>query len=149
MSLYRHVRRIVRNQRSDVLGDPVRTLDADHELQFPAVPVVPGERALRLQEDRVDRLRLEIAIEHQLVRAHILEFVLDLISVKRRLGIGGGRLRRRSPLRLLLHVARRPGPSGNERGVDIVTVRRRPGDAHEVIGVVGVLPRPARSGRLS
>ena len=71
-------------------------------------------------------------------RAHILEFVLDLISVKRRLGIGGGRLRRRSPLRLLLHVARRPGPSGNKRGVDIVTVRRRPGDAHEVIGVVGI-----------
>ena len=120
-------------------------LHADHEFEPPRRRVVPGERALRLEEDLVDRLGLEAAVEDQRVR-----------RPRSRSRPGSGR-RRSSPAAstepvgegtahsgCLLDVADRLQPAGIEGGIDVIAVRRRPGDAHEVRGAVG---RPARSGR--
>ena len=43
----------------------LRRLDADDEFEALACGVVPGDAGLRLEKHRIDRLGLELAIEHQ------------------------------------------------------------------------------------
>ena len=63
----------------------------------------------------------------------------DPVAVEARRRIDRGGRRRSGPFRLLLDVADRLHPAGTEGGVDVIAVRRRPGDADEMIGAVGVL----------
>src|SRR5262245_22184046 len=65
----------------------VRRLHADDELEVLAAGVVPGKAAFRLEKHRVDRLRLEFAIEHQERRVVGCEFRADLFAIARGFGI--------------------------------------------------------------
>src|SRR5262249_28006293 len=51
-------------QERNRFRDLVRRLRADHELEACPARIEPGETAFRLQKHRVDRLDLEIAVEH-------------------------------------------------------------------------------------
>jgi hypothetical protein len=73
----------------DRLRGLVGRLRADHESEFLAARLVPGEAAFRLEKHRVDRLGLEFAVQYQNGRIARREFRANLLAVGRRFQIGG------------------------------------------------------------
>ena len=61
-------------QMRDRLRRLVGRLHAQHQFEAAALPVVPGKTGLRFEKHRIDRLRLELAIEHQKIRIFGREF---------------------------------------------------------------------------
>ena len=70
------------------LGGFVRRLHAEHELEVLGTRVVPGEPAFRLEEHRVDGLRLELVVERQRRRIGRRKLGADPLAIDGRLGIG-------------------------------------------------------------
>jgi hypothetical protein len=66
----------------------VGRLHADNELEVLAAGVIPGKAAFRLESHRVDRLRLEFAVQHQKCRIVRSKFRADLFAIGRGFGIG-------------------------------------------------------------
>ena len=75
-------------QIGDSIGRLVRRLHAEHEFELSRFRAVPGEPAFRLEEHRIDGLRLELAIEHQQVRIFRRKAGADLLAIGRSLGVG-------------------------------------------------------------
>src|SRR5262249_30151506 len=78
----------VAEQIGDRFRGLVRRLRADDELEVFAAGVIPGKAAFRLEKHRIDRLRLEFAIEHQQRRVVGCEFRADFFAIARRFRIG-------------------------------------------------------------
>ena len=101
--------------------------------------VVPGEPAFRLEEHRIDGLRLELAVEHQQGRIRCGKLGADLLAIGRGLGVGGpGSRRERRPdrQRRCSGSGRGTDPAGLHRRIDVGRVGRRAGDAREAVGAV-------------
>jgi len=73
----------------DRLGGFERRLHAEHQLELACFFVVPAEAGFRLEKHRIDRLRLEFAVEHQQRRIVRGQFRPDLLAIVRAFGIGG------------------------------------------------------------
>ena len=56
-------------QMRDRLRRLVGRLHTQHQFEAAALPVVPREAGLRFEKHRIDRLRLEFALEHQKIRS--------------------------------------------------------------------------------
>ena len=78
----------VAEQIRDRFRGLVGRLHAEHEFEAAALPVVPGETGFRLEKHRVDRLGLELAVEHQQVRIVGRQLAADLLAIDRGLGVG-------------------------------------------------------------
>jgi len=63
-------------------------LHPEHELEVLAAGVKPGKAAFRLESHRIDRLRLELAVQHQKCRIVPCEFRADVFAIGRGFGIG-------------------------------------------------------------
>ena len=63
-------------------------LHADNQIKVLASGVIPGKPAFRLKSHRVDRLRLEFAVQHQKCRIFRIELGANLFAVACRHGIG-------------------------------------------------------------
>ena len=125
-------------QMRDRLRHLVGRLHTQHQLEA-ALPVVPRETGLRLKKHRIDRLRLEFAIQHQKIRIFGREFGPDPLAMDRGLGVGGlGILGGRRPYRKR-RVLRpsRADPAGQDRRIDVRRVRRCTGHARKTIGAIG------------
>ena len=122
----------------DGLGRVVRRLHAEHELELAAVAAEPGEAGFGLQEHRVDRLRLELAIEHQERGVLGGELSPDLLAVDGALGVVGRRLpgERRPHRKRRILDARGTDPACLDRRIDVGCVGRRARHAREAEGTV-------------
>jgi hypothetical protein len=86
------VRRLERIPRvaehiGELFSGVVWRLHAEHELKILGARIVPAEPAFRLEEHRIDGLRLEFAVEHQQRRVGRGQVGPDLLAISRRLGV--------------------------------------------------------------
>ena len=129
----------------DRLRRLVGRLHAKQQFEIAALAVVPGEPAFRLEEHRVDRLRLELAVEHQQRGVVRGQLGADLLAISGGLGVVGRHLlgeRRPHRQRRVLHLLRRD-PAGLDRRIDVGLVRRGTCHAGEAEGpVIGDDDRP-------
>src|SRR5215213_5314761 len=126
----------------DRLDGFLRRLNADHELERPPVAVIPAETGFRLEKHRVDRLRLEFAVQHQLVRMARGKLGADLLAVERGPCIGGSVPVARHPNgNVLLPEPTRRRPAGLYRRGYVRRLGRRAGNAHELMRTVRRDPR--------
>ena len=87
-------------QKRDRLRRLIGRLHAEHQFEFLVVLVVPGEAGFRLQKHRIDRLGVELAVQHQQFRIVRGEFGADRIAQRGGLAVSGlGFLRERRPHR--------------------------------------------------
>lgn len=125
-------------QMRERLRSLVRRLHAEHQLQIAAFAAVPGEPAFRLQEHRIDRLRLELAVEHEQRGVVRSKLAADLIAKLGRLDVIGRHLPgERGPHGqcCVLHLLRRD-PAGLDRRIEVGLVGRGACNAGEAVGAV-------------
>jgi hypothetical protein len=85
-------------QERDRLRGFVGRLDTDDERECLAARVVPCKPAFRLEKHRIDRLGVELTLQHQERRIVRCEFRTNLLAVVGRFGIGlPGRVRLPGP----------------------------------------------------
>ena len=124
----------IRDRCSDLCG----RLHANNEIEVLASGVIPGKPTLRLESHRVDRLRFELAVQHQKCRIVRCKFRPDLFAIGRGFGIGlPGRNRQPIPFRATRTLEKtRTDPAVLGWRVDIGRVRGRASHARETKGAV-------------
>ena len=125
-------------QERDRVRGLVGRLHAEHEFEFLRSRVVPGEAAFRLEEHRINRLGLELAVQHQHRRIVARELGADLLAIGRGLDVStalspasGDHIGQRRILETSW-----ADPACLDRRIDIGGVGRRAGDAGEAKGTV-------------
>jgi hypothetical protein len=124
---------------AEQIGDRARgfvgRLHADNEFEVLAAGVIPGKTAFRLESHRVDRLRLEFAIEHQECRIVGCKVRADPFAIGRGFGISlSGRGRPYRAPRVLETPRTNPAVLGQR--VHIGCVRGWAAHARETKGAV-------------